>query len=84
MCMRRSHQATPEGMQQVKVSKKEKSRRKLPNQGAQILVGKKKRNGYVYIRGREAPSPTEQQEGKREWRGGGRESQKDRRRAKSG
>ena len=37
VCMR-SHRVTPEEMAQVKVSKEEKRRRKLPNQGDQISV----------------------------------------------
>ena len=36
---RGSHLVTPEWMSQVKVFKKENRRRKLPNQGDQIIVG---------------------------------------------
>ena len=39
VCMRRSHRVTPEGMTQVKVSKEEKRRKELSNQGDQISVG---------------------------------------------
>ena len=39
VCKRRSHQVTAEGIAHAKVSKEEKRRGKLPNQGNHIVLG---------------------------------------------